>query len=117
LDDVDSVVLYVKGFAECGFSVAGWGVIRNGVGKLRPIHHFPDSTKGWERVVLKPTKFTVLDTSRFPKEFTDMIEGPVRRYPKGAVIVGFHFPAKIGVFRIRVETSPLYIYLKREDEK
>ncbi len=116
LEDIDSIVLFVK----CNFSckVGGRGITRTGMGKLRPLYNFPEGTKGWKRIVLRPADMYDVDTTdtTFEGRYKAEYYLPYRhRYPDGMVEVVVWAYEKVGVFYVRFEVSPLYVYLKKED--
>ena len=114
LEDIDSIVLFVK----CNFScyAGGHGITRTGMGKLRPLYNFPEGTDGWKRIVLKPADIYEVDTTdttvggRYIAEYYLLYR---HRYPDGMIEVVVEAYEKVGVFYVRFEVSPLYVYLKK----
>ena len=118
LEDIDSIVLFVK--CNFPFTVAGSGLTRTGKGKLRPIYNFPEGTDGWEKVVLRPADIVEVDTtdtSYVMRRFIEDYLGDKRMYPNGMIRVVISAYEKVGVFYVRFEVSPLYVYLKKEEER
>ena len=120
LEDIDSIVLFVK----CNFScyAGGRGITRTGMGKLRPLYNFPGGTDGWRRVVLRPAGMYDVDTTdttfegRYKAEYYLLYR---HRYPDGMVevVIGAIKRKEPGIYYVRFEVSPLYVYLKKEEER
>ena len=118
LDDIDSIVLFVK----CNFScnVGGYGITRTGMGKLRPLYNFPEGTKGWKRIVLRPADMYDVDTTDTSYVMKFIIEHYLsykHLFPYGMITLAVQAYEKVGVFYVRFEVSPLYVYLKKEEER
>ncbi len=119
LEDIDSIVLFVKSNFSC--KVGGKGITRKGFGLLGPRKDFPEGTNGWKKVVLKPADMydiDTTDTSFMTQTIVRDYAGKRRMYPKGmiSVVISAIKHKETGVYYVRFEVSPVYVYIKKKED-